>query len=107
MSLVLSLPEKNGQASRYTMRAAPVTVSPAPQRFSRVAFSAAHVVADPFASREPSLGSAIDWTTTISFRRRLLDLGLGVAEAMDTAQRGFGLDWTSALELVRRSIDAA
>ena len=53
------------------------------------------------------LGSAIDWAATISFRRRLLDLGLGVAEAMDTAQRGFGLDWTGALELVRRSLDAA
>jgi hypothetical protein len=85
----------------------PVAAPPAPDAFSRVAFSAAHVVADPFSDTEPSRNAAIDWSKTIAFRRRLLDLGLGIAEAMDTAQRGFGLDWKTALELIKRSLDAA
>ncbi len=107
MAIVLDLPDERGRATSYEMRATPVAVSPPPHRFNRVAFSAAHVVADPFAAREPSEGPAIDWKATIAFRRRLLDLGLGVAEAMDTAQRGFGLDWSGALELARRTLEAA
>ena len=75
--------------------------------FSRVAFSAAHVVADPLADTDPWLSAAVDWDATISYRQYLWSLGLGVAEAMDTAQRGMGLDWPTALELVRRSVDAA
>jgi hypothetical protein len=107
MALVLDLPDERGRAIPYMMRAAPVAVSPPPHRFNRIAFSAAHVVADPFADREPSLRPSIDWTATVAFRRRLLDLGLNIAEAMDTAQRGFGLDWSGALELARRTLDAA
>ncbi len=107
MALVIDLPDERGRAIRYAMRAIPVAVSPPPHRFNRVAFAAAHVVADPFADREPSLTPAIDWKGTVAFRRRLLDLGFGVAEAMDTAQRGFGLDWSSALELAGRTLDAA
>src|SRR5688572_11839351 len=75
--------------------------------FSRIAYAAAHVVADPMADREPWLDAAIDWDTTIAFRRHLWSMGLGVAEAMDTAQRGMGLDWPTSLELIRRSLDAA
>ena len=107
MSLTLSLPAEGGRPTRYTMRGTPVRVSPGPHKHSRVAFSAAHVVADPFSDTEPSGNAAIDWDKTIAFRRHLLDLGLGIAEAMDTAQRGFGLDWKAALELIRRSLDAA
>ena len=107
MPSTVALPDERGRSSQYRMRGTPVAVPAPPHRFSRVAFSAAHVVADPFASREPFLGPAIDWTATIGFRRRLLDLGLGIAEAMDTAQRGGGLDWSGAFELVRRSLDAA
>ena len=107
MSLIISLPDETGRPERYTMRAAPIEIPSAPHRFNRVAFSAAHVVADPFASTEPSLSPAIDWSRTLEFRRHLLDLGLGIAEAMDTAQRGGGLDWTAALELIRRSLQAA
>ncbi|WP_127755071.1 dihydrodipicolinate synthase family protein [Devosia sp. 1566] len=73
------------------------------QDFPRVAYAAAHVVADPLASNDPWLAPAIDWDTTLQFRHRLWDLGLGVAEAMDTAQRGMGLTWTEAQELIRRS----
>ena len=75
--------------------------------FNRVALAAAHVVADPLADNDPWLTPAIDWDRTIAFRRHLWSLGLGVAEAMDTAQRGMGLDWPNALELIRRSVEAA
>ncbi|MBE7417075.1 MAG: dihydrodipicolinate synthase family protein [Ideonella sp.] len=75
--------------------------------FNRIAYSAAHVVADPRAAVDPWLDCAIDWDATIAYRRHLWQLGLGVAEAMDTAQRGMGLDWPTSLELIRRSLDAA
>jgi hypothetical protein len=71
--------------------------------FPRIAYAAAHVVADPLASNDPWLTPAIDWDTTLKFRHRLWDLGLGVAEAMDTAQRGMGLTWADAQQLIRRS----
>ena len=70
--------------------------------FNRVALAAAHVVADPLADIDPWLDVAIDWERTIAYREHLWDLGLGVAEAMDTAQRGMGLDWPASLELIRR-----
>lgn len=75
--------------------------------FNRVAFAAAHVVPDPLADVDPWLDVAIDWDATIAYRRHLWGLGFSVAEAMDTAQRGMGLDWPNALELVRRSAAAA
>jgi hypothetical protein len=79
-----------------------------PQRpFTRKALAAAHVVADPLSAKEPWLDAAIDWDATVAYRRHLWSWGFGVAEAMDTAQRGMGLDWTNSLELVRRSIQAA
>ncbi|MFN0160571.1 MAG: dihydrodipicolinate synthase family protein [Burkholderiales bacterium] len=75
--------------------------------FTRIAYSAAHVVADPLADCDPWVDAAVDWDATIAYRRHLWSLGLGVAEAMDTAQRGMGLDWPTSLELIKRSIDAA
>ena len=75
--------------------------------FPRIAYAAAHVVADPLASYDPWLTPAIDWETTLRFRHRLWDLGLGIAEAMDTAQRGMGLGWAEAQELIRRSVAEA
>jgi hypothetical protein len=74
--------------------------------FPRIALAAAHVVADTLAEQDPWLDTKIDWDRTIAFRRHLWSLGLGVAEAMDTAQRGMGLDWMAAQELIRRSLDA-
>src|SRR6187551_3110911 len=76
-------------------------------KLNRVAFAAAHVVADPNADNDPWLGCAIDWDKTIAFREHLWGLGLGVAEAMDTAQRGMGVDWPTSLELIKRSVAAA
>src|SRR6202043_790472 len=75
--------------------------------FDRIALAAAHVVADPFAGINPWIESAIDWEATIAYRRYLWSCGLGVAEAMDTAQRGMGLDWSVASELIRRSLAEA
>ena len=76
---------------------------PSPQAaFNRVALAAAHVVADPLVDSDPSGTPAIDWERTLAYRRHLLDLGFGIAEAMDTSQRGMGLDWPTALELIRR-----
>jgi hypothetical protein len=77
------------------------------QTFTRTAYSAAHVAGDPLSMREPWLASAVDWDATIAYRRHLWSLGLGVAEAMDTAQRGMGMDWPTSLELIQRSVDAA
>jgi Protein of unknown function (DUF993) len=107
MSLTVVLPDAEGRSTTYRMKGAPVALPSPPHRFDRIAFSAAHVVADPYASREPSIGPSIAWDATLRFRRHLLDLGLGIAEAMDTAQRGGGLNWDGALELIRHSLAAA
>ena len=65
-----------------------------PQGFqSRIAFAAAHVVPDPRGENVPGAPAAIDWEATLAFRHHLFRYGLGVAEAMDTAQRNMGLDW--------------
>ncbi len=106
-SIQISLPNEHGKISRYRLKGAPAPLPPTHKHFNRVALSAAHVVADPFAAREPAQGPSVDWNATISFRRHILDSGLGVAEAMDTAERGMGLDWDGALELIRRSLEAA
>jgi len=74
---------------------------------NRVAYSAVHVVADPLAAVDPWLKPAIDWDRTLEYRSYLWSLGLGVAEAMDTAQRGMGLDWPTSLELIDRSLALA
>ena len=89
------------------MRGTPPPQPPAGVRFNRITYSAAHVVADPLAAIDPWLQSAVDWDATIAYRRYLWSLGLCVAEAMDTAQRGMGLNWPTSLELIRRSLDAA
>jgi hypothetical protein len=72
--------------------------------FTRKALAAAHVVADPLSSKDPWLEVAIDWDATLAYRRHLWSWGFGVAEAMDTAQRGMGLDWKNSLELIRRTL---
>ncbi|MGN6771568.1 MAG: dihydrodipicolinate synthase family protein [Rhizobiaceae bacterium] len=106
----IELPVRGGRIEHYTIRNSPLPSPKAngnPPSFNRVAYAAAHVVADPFADNDPWVDAAIDWERTIAFREYLWDLGLGVAEAMDTAQRGMGLGWPEARELIRRSLDAA
>ncbi|MEW2389749.1 dihydrodipicolinate synthase family protein [Streptomyces venezuelae] len=100
----LLLPVAGGGTRAYTPSAEPPpTAVGGPPLASRTVFSAAHVVADPFADVSPDGPAAVDWDATLAFRRHLWSHGLGVAEAMDTAQRGMGLDWAGAAELIRRS----
>src|SRR5712671_2584054 len=107
MSIMLPLPEANGKLAPYTLSDAQSFPDKVTRPLNRVALAAAHVVADPTADIDPWLKAAPDWERTIAYRHYLWDLGLGVAEAMDTAQRGMGLDWTMALELIERSVEAA
>ncbi len=107
MALTLTLPVAAGGLQPYTLRGTTPVKPASGLKFNRIAYSAAHVVADPLAAVDPWVNCAIDWDTTIAYRRHLWSLGLGVAEAMDTAQRGMGLDWPTSLELIRRSLDAA
>jgi Protein of unknown function (DUF993) len=102
----IKLPTAIGYLTPYRLRW-PRTFATSAGPFNRVAFAAAHVVADPLADVDPWQEPAIDWQRTIAFREHLWDLGLGVAEAMDTAQRGMGLDWPNSLELMRQSLAAA
>jgi hypothetical protein len=102
----LKLPTAGGTLAPYTTRPAK-SFPAAKQPFSRVAYAAAHVVPKPLADNNPWLDIDIDWDRTIAFRQHLWSLGMAVAEAMDTAQRGMGLDWKHALELIKRSVDAA
>jgi Protein of unknown function (DUF993) len=105
----LNLPTSNGNLEAYTVAGTPLAAPArgATRLFNRVAYSAAHVVATPLADNDPWLDQNIDWERTIAFRHYLWDLGLGVAEAMDTAQRGMGLNWNGAQELIRHSLKAA
>ena len=106
MPLTIQLPDASDALLPFALRGEPFTKSPQ-AKFNRIAYSAAHVVANPRAAFDPWLQCAVDWDATIAYRQHLWSLGLGVAEAMDTAQRGMGLDWPTSLELIRRSLDAA
>ena len=95
--LTLDLP-----GGAVTLRPGPVPV-PGEGGWTRTAYAAAHVVADPLADCDPWLDAAVDWDRTLAFREHLWSLGFGVAEAMDTAQRGMGLDWPTSLDLILRA----
>ncbi|MFC8841182.1 dihydrodipicolinate synthase family protein [Streptomyces griseoincarnatus] len=101
--MTLHLPGAHGALRAYDPRTEPLALTPGAPLTSRTVFSAAHVVADPYAGTTPDSPAAVDWDATLAFRRHLWAHGLGVAEAMDTAQRGMGLDWAGAAELIRRS----
>ena len=107
MPLTLNLPTTSGRLENYKLRGSVPLKPKSRMPFNRIAYSAAHVVSDPLAAVDPWLQCAVDWDATIDYRRHLWSLGLGVAEAMDTAQRGMGLDWPTSLELIRRTLDAA
>src|SRR3954471_13372647 len=103
----IKLPAPGGRLEEDRLRGPGHLSMPAKPAFNRVALAAAHVVGDPLSARDPWLEAAVDWDATLAYRRYLWSLGLGVAEAMDTAQRGMGMDWSASLELIRRSLDAA
>ena len=97
----------NGSTYNYTPCHEPLMLSQRTPFETRIAFAAAHVVVDPLRTAQPLTHPAVDWDATIAYREHLWSLGFGVAEAMDTAQRGMGLDWPLALELIKRSTAAA
>ena len=106
-AIAIDLPRADRTIERFRLSAPSDFPSRPAGELNRIAFAAAHVVADPLADNDPWLDCAIDWDRTIAFREHLWGLGLGVAEAMDTAQRGMGVDWPASFELIRRSVAAA
>lgn len=105
--LALSLPRADGTLESYALVGTPVSASAPERPFTRTAFAAGHVVVDPRAPFDPAVKTVVDWDRTLAFREHLWSLGLGIAEAMDTAQRGMGVDWPTSLELIRRTSAAA
>jgi hypothetical protein len=106
--LRLKLPHANGKLEDFVLSSPTAWQAPSQRpQWNRVAFAAAHVVAAPLAPIDPWLDAAIDWDATLAYRRYLWSLGFGVAEAMDTAQRGMGLDWSTSLALIKRTISEA
>ncbi|WP_153722639.1 dihydrodipicolinate synthase family protein [Sporosarcina cascadiensis] len=103
----LKLPKKGGELYIYTPQEAVSFGTQGGKFKKRIVYSAAHVVANPFAATDPINNSQIDWDATMQYRHHLWAHGLGVAEAMDTAQRGMGLNWNHAQELISRSIKEA
>jgi hypothetical protein len=103
--LTIKLPKGN-RLEDYAVRE-PRQFSRPSKPFTRKALAAAHVVADPLSTKEPWLDAAIDWDATMAYRRHLWSWGFGIAEAMDTAQRGMGLDWANSLELIKRTLQEA
>jgi hypothetical protein len=99
----IALPDTNGMFQDYALRGTPLKPAKLGTTPARVVFAAAHVVADPFTASDPTGPATVDFDATMTFRRYLADMGLGIAEAMDTSQRGMGLDWPGALELIRRT----
>jgi hypothetical protein len=104
--LTIDLPTTEGKLAAYPVREPRQFQKPA-KPFTRKALAAAHVVAEPLSTKDPWLEAAIDWDATIVYRRHLWSWGFGVAEAMDTAQRGMGLDWSSSLMLIEKSVREA
>lgn len=105
---MLLLPTAAGTLAPYTLSGTPL-LPRAPRRpLTRTVFAAAHVISDPIRERSPwDTRPAVDWEATLAFRHGLWDQGLGLAEAMDTAQRGMGVDWPTALDLIRRTLKEA
>ena len=102
----IQLPAPGRKLEAYVVRE-PRRFEKPSKPFTRIAYAAAHVVGDPWSDREPWLEAAVDWDATLAYRRHLWSWGLGVAEAMDTAQRGMGMDWPASRELIRRTLEAA
>jgi len=105
MTVSVTLPKKDGTLETFALHQG--VTHAAPIRWNRTAYAAAHVVTNPLADNDPWHESAIDWDKTLAFRQHLWAHGFGVAEAMDTAQRGMGMDWPTSLELIRRSVALA
>ena len=105
---MLKLPKADHTLEAYSLIGTPLVPRAPRVPFTRTAFAAAHVVSDPLRERSPwDTRPAVDWDATLAFRQGLWDQGLGLAEAMDTAQRGMGVDWLTAKELIELTMRAA
>lgn len=104
MTHTLKLPDQDGAICDYKLMGSPIVFPASPPAFNRIAYAAAHIVSDPLRDSTPWGSPAIDWDATLAFRHHLWSLGFKIAEAMDTAQRGMGVDWPVARELIRRSL---
>ena len=105
---MLILPTEEATLEPYRLTGTPLLPRAPKVALTRTAFAAAHVVSDPLRERSPwDTRPAVDWEATLAFRVGLWDQGLGLAEAMDTAQRGMGVDWPTALTLIQRTMVAA
>ena len=106
--LNIHLPTLQGTITDYqlvTTEERPTVITPA---FNRIAYAAAHVVIDPQHQGADWLNNPrIDWDATLAYRHHLWRLGFNIAEAMDTAQRGMGVSWEIAKELIIRSLQEA
>lgn len=101
------LPREDGTLTHHKLGPPSPFEPPKTPLRSRVAYAAVHVVADPLAENTPNAAARLDWDATLAYRRYLWSWGLSVAEAMDTAQRGMGLDWSACRELIRRTAGEA
>jgi hypothetical protein len=99
---VVTLP-LDGQLRQYELGEPGAWQRPTHPITSRVAYAAAHVIPNSLADNVPGGPADLDWDATMAYRHELWSYGLGVADAMDTAQRGMGLDWPATRELIRRS----
>lgn len=104
----LLLPNHDGGTRLYKLQAATSWVKPAAPLTSRRAYAAAHVIPEATADNTPGAPAQLDWEATLAYRHELWSYGLGVADAMDTAQRGMGLDWAATQQLIKRTgVEAA
>ena len=104
----LILPTADGGTRQYHLSPAPRWTRPAAPITSRRAYAAAHVIPEVTADNTPGAPARLDWDATMAYRHELWSYGLGVADAMDTAQRGMGLDWAATQQLIKRTgVEAA
>ena len=103
----IGLPGPDGRLAEYVLTGAPIVRPREAPQFNRIAYAAAHVVSDPLSDTDPWGTPAVDWDATLAFRHHLWGLGFRIAEAMDTSQRGMGLDWAGAQQLISRSLEEA
>ncbi|MEP9389315.1 dihydrodipicolinate synthase family protein [Mesorhizobium sp. KR9-304] len=103
----LRLPLSDGSIEDYSTGPASPFPLASTTALPRTVYAAAHVVADPLRMTDPVTSPVVDWDATLKFRHHLWGLGMKIAEAMDTSQRGMGLDWSGAKELISRSLAEA
>ena len=104
----LILPSHDGGTREYRLQGGTTWARPAAPLTARRAYAAAHVIPEVLADNTPGAPARLDWDATMAYRHELWSYGLGVADAMDTAQRGMGLDWAATQQLIKRTgVEAA